>query len=49
MGKIKTALYSIYDRIYRKVETLARRTLEVIVTQPELALVPKTVLEESEE
>ena len=49
MVKINAMFYSIYDRIYRKVEGLTRRTIEVIGPQPELVLVPEPVLEKSEE
>ena len=49
MVKLKAASYSIYDRIYEKVQALARRTLDVIGTQPELVRVPETVMEKSEE
>ena len=49
MVKIKAAFYSIYDRIYRKVEAVARRTLKGIGPQLELVLVPEPVLEKSEE
>jgi len=49
MVKIKAAFYSIYGRIYRRVEAVARRTAKVIGPQPELVLVPEPVLEKSEE
>jgi len=48
MMKIKAALYSIYDYIYRKLENVAEQAPQMNRVQPELARVPESVLEQSE-
>jgi len=45
--KVKALFYNIYDHIYREVESVARRALQMNRAQPELVRVPESVLEQS--
>ncbi|MFC1924671.1 hypothetical protein ACFLXA_04850 [Chloroflexota bacterium] len=45
--KVKALFHSIYNYIYRKVESVARQALQMNRAQPELVRVPESVLEQS--
>jgi len=47
MMKVKAALYRIYNHIYREVESLTRRAMQMNRAQPELAPIPESVMEHS--